>query len=112
MTHHPTAPADTWKVLGRHHDWVVGATITESYRPDEDLRRLKRMQRHRSVEELFAWAAALAPIPRIQPQFFKDEHQSILTLPGDPTYPTIDGWEIPEDTRFVLHDGRWRPVQR
>jgi len=32
----------------------------------------------------------------------------MLTLPGDPTYPTIEGWEVPEETRFVLQDGRWR----
>ena len=35
----------------------------------------------------------------------------MLTLPGDPTYPTIDGWDVPEDTRFLLQDGRWRPVK-
>ena len=34
----------------------------------------------------------------------------MLTLPGDPTYPTLDGWEVPEDTRFLLEDGRWLPV--
>jgi 8-oxo-dGTP pyrophosphatase MutT (NUDIX family) len=71
---------------------------------------LKRMQRHRTVDELVAWARAVA-IPCVQPQFFKDAHQTLLTLPGDPTYPTIDGWEVPDDTRFVLEDGRWRPVQ-
>ena len=72
---------------------------------------LKRMQRHGTPDELFAWARSVAIVPRIQPQFFKDEHQTVLTLPGDPTYPTIDGWEVPEDTRFVLQDGQWRPVQ-
>jgi hypothetical protein len=36
----------------------------------------------------------------------------MLTLPGDPLYPTIPGWEIPEDTRFVLQEGkRWTPVR-
>lgn len=72
---------------------------------------LKRMQRHQTTGDLFAWAQSVAIIPRVQPQFLKDDHQSMLTLPGDPTYPTIDGWEVPEDTRFVLKDGRWRPVQ-
>jgi 8-oxo-dGTP pyrophosphatase MutT (NUDIX family) len=72
---------------------------------------LKQMQRHHTTDDLFAWARGVAIIPRVQPQFFEEEHQSVLTLPGDPTYPTIDGWEVPEDTRFVLQDGRWRPVQ-
>jgi 8-oxo-dGTP pyrophosphatase MutT (NUDIX family) len=71
---------------------------------------LKRMQRHSSVDELFEWARSVA-IPRVQPQFLKDEERTMLTLPGDPTYPTIDGWDVPEDTRFLLEDGRWRPIK-
>ena len=71
---------------------------------------LKRMQRHRTLNELFAWARSVAIVPRVQPQFVKDEHRTMLTLPGDPTYPTVEGWEVPEETRFVLQDGRWRPV--
>jgi hypothetical protein len=36
----------------------------------------------------------------------------MLTLPGDPLYPAIPGWEAPEDTRFVLEKGRgWTPVR-
>lgn len=71
---------------------------------------LKRLRRHRTIDELSAWARSVA-IPRVQPQFYKDQQQTMLTLPGDPTYPTIDGWDIPEDTRFLLQDGRWRPVK-
>jgi 8-oxo-dGTP pyrophosphatase MutT (NUDIX family) len=71
---------------------------------------LKRMRRHETLDELFAWAQGAA-IPRVQPQFLKSEQQTMLTLPGDPTYPTIDGWDVPEDTRFLLQDGRWRPVK-
>lgn len=70
---------------------------------------LKRMQRHRTLDELFAWARSVA-IPRVQPKFFTGD-QTMLTLPGDSTYPTIDGWEVPEDTRFMLQDGRWVPVR-
>ena len=73
---------------------------------------LKRMLRYRTAADLLAWAGAVESIPRVQPQFFKDTHQSVLTLPGDPSYPTIDGWEVPEETRFVLQDGRWRPMPR
>jgi 8-oxo-dGTP pyrophosphatase MutT (NUDIX family) len=72
---------------------------------------LKRMQRHRTIEELFSWAQSVAVIPVVQPRFLKTEDQTLLTLPGDPTYPTIEGWDVPEDTRFRLQDGRWRPVK-
>lgn len=71
---------------------------------------LKRMRRHRTLAELFSWAQNVT-IPRVQPQFLKTEQQTMLTLPGDPTYPTIDGWDVPEDTRFLLQEGRWRPVK-
>lgn len=72
---------------------------------------LKRMQRHRTIAELWAWAERVA-IPRVQPQFLKDDQRTMLTLPGDPSFPTIDGWEVPDDTRFLLQDGRWRPVRK
>lgn len=71
---------------------------------------LKRMQRHPTVSDLFEWARRVA-IPRVQPNFHQDDEQTVLTLPGDPTYPTIDGWDVPEDTRFSLQDGQWRPVK-
>ena len=72
---------------------------------------LKRMQRHQSIGDLFSWAHTVALIPAVQPRFLKTADQTLLTLPGDPTYPTIEGWEVPEDTRFMLQDGRWRPVK-
>ena len=69
---------------------------------------IKRMLRYRTIDELFDWARGLKLIPAVQPGFFKDEQQRpVLTLPGDATFPTIDGWEVPEETRFVLQDGRW-----
>lgn len=71
---------------------------------------LKRMQRHASIAELFDWAKSVA-IPRVQPHFYEQDDRKLLTLPGDPTYPTIDGWDVPEDTRFMLQDGQWRPVK-
>lgn len=72
---------------------------------------LKRLQRHRTIDEAFAWARSVAIIPPVEPHLLKDEHQTMLVLPGDPTYPTVEGWEIPEDTRFLLQEGRWRPVK-
>ena len=46
------------------------------------------------------------------PGFFKNGDEVMLTLPGDPLFPTIPGWEVPEETRFVLEEGaRWQPLQ-
>ena len=72
---------------------------------------LKQLARFRSIDEALEWARA-KPIARVQPGFIKDDVQTMLTLPGDPLHPTIPGWEIPEDTRFVLQEGkRWTPVR-
>jgi 8-oxo-dGTP pyrophosphatase MutT (NUDIX family) len=71
---------------------------------------LKRMSGLASVDDLLAWADVV-PIVRVQPLLFRDQDRMVLTLPGDPSFPTIDGWEIPDDTRFVLKDGQWRPTR-
>jgi 8-oxo-dGTP pyrophosphatase MutT (NUDIX family) len=70
---------------------------------------LKRMTALGSVDELLTWAATVT-IVRVQPLLFRDQDRMMLTLPGDPTFPTIDGWDIPDETRFVLQDGQWRPT--
>lgn len=70
---------------------------------------LKQLARFDTMADAFAWARTTR-IVTIQPGFIRDEEKTMLTLPGDPTYPPIDGWEVPEDTRFLLRDGRWRPV--
>jgi len=71
---------------------------------------LKRLARFLSTDDLFAWAET-TPIVRVQPAVVRDERSAMLTLPGDPTYPTIAGWEVPEETRFVLENGQWRPAR-
>ena len=72
---------------------------------------VKRLARFTTVADALAWARG-ATIVRVQPQFVKTAAQTMLTLPGDPLYPTIAGWEVPEDTRFVLEEGRgWKPVR-
>jgi 8-oxo-dGTP pyrophosphatase MutT (NUDIX family) len=70
---------------------------------------LKRLTRHGTIEAVIE-AATAAPIVRVQPLLIRGDGPTLLTLPGDPTYPTLDGWEIPEVTRFRLEDGRWRPL--
>ena len=71
---------------------------------------IRQLAHRRSIEEAVTWARA-KPIVRVMPGFFRGEdNAATLTLPGDPLFPTIPGWDIPEETRFVLEDGvRWRP---
>jgi hypothetical protein len=54
-----------------------------------------------------AWART-APVVRVQPGFVRNDTITMLTLPGDPTFPPIEGFETPEETRFILDGGRWR----
>jgi 8-oxo-dGTP pyrophosphatase MutT (NUDIX family) len=97
--------------------WLTPAEAIERCRrgeihlPPPTWTTLSRMRRHRTSDDLFEWANSVALIPEVQPRFFADETRTLLTLPGDPTYPSLEGWDIPEDTRFELQDGRWRPVQ-
>lgn len=70
---------------------------------------IRQLAPRRSIDDVLAWAKS-RPIVRVMPGFFKNGDDVTLTLPGDPLYPTIPGWEIPEETRFVLEDGvRWAP---
>jgi hypothetical protein len=71
---------------------------------------LRELERFASVEAAIDWASRRR-IVRVQPGFLKTNRGSVLTLPGDPSHPAIDGWEIPAETRFVLEEGRgWLPV--
>jgi len=72
---------------------------------------LKQLAAFATVDEAFAWARSKT-IPRVMPGFHKDDTVTMLTLPGDPLFPAIAGWEVPEETRFVLEaDGIWRAVK-
>lgn len=72
---------------------------------------IRQLAHRRSIEDAMAWARS-KPIVRVMPGFFKDGDLATLTLPGDPLFPTIPGWDVPEETRFVLQDGaRWQPVK-
>jgi hypothetical protein len=72
---------------------------------------LRQIEAHASLADLLAWARR-KPVVRVQPGFVKNEQGTVLTLPGDPSYPTIEGWDVPEETRFVLQEGRgWLPTR-
>lgn len=122
---------DTWFFLARLPDgqqarhvagettalvWLTPRDAIERCQRDEIMlppptwTTLKRMLRYRTSEELMAWARGVR-VARIQPRLLREAERMLLTLPGDPAHPTVEGWEIPDETRFVLQDGRWRPVQ-
>lgn len=70
---------------------------------------IRQLAHRTSIDDAMAWAKR-RPIVRVMPGFFKNGDEVTLTLPGDPLFPTIPGWEVPEETRFVLEDGaRWAP---
>jgi 8-oxo-dGTP pyrophosphatase MutT (NUDIX family) len=72
---------------------------------------LRQLEQHSTMAATLDWART-TPLVRIQPNFVKDGTTSMLTLPGDPSFPTIEGWAVPEETRFVLEEGRgWLPVR-
>jgi 8-oxo-dGTP pyrophosphatase MutT (NUDIX family) len=108
-----------------HHDegettalqWLGPADAIQAARdgtimlPPPTWTTLKRLARHGTIEDVLE-TARVSTIVRVQPMLIKTGEHTLLTLPGDPTYPPIDGWEVPEETRFRLQDGRWQPVPR
>lgn len=72
---------------------------------------IRQLAHRTSIEDALVWARS-KPIVCVMPGFFKDGDLATLTLPGDPLFPTIPGWDVPEETRFVLQDGaRWQPLK-
>ncbi len=67
---------------------------------------LRRLSSFSSASDAWAWARTCRVV-RVQPAFIvRDDGTRLVLLPGDPLCPAIEGFEA-EDTRFVLHDGRW-----
>jgi 8-oxo-dGTP pyrophosphatase MutT (NUDIX family) len=91
-------------------DAIAKCLAHEIMLPPPTWTTLKQIARFSSLSAVFAWAHSLR-IVRVQPAFLRDEQRTMLTLPGDPSHPALDGWEVPEDTRFLLREGRWLPVR-
>ncbi len=71
---------------------------------------IRQLAPRTSIDDVFAWARPRS-IARVMPGFFKNGDEVTLTLPGDPLFPTIPDWDVPEETRFVLQDGvRWQTL--
>ena len=72
---------------------------------------IRQLEKLPSIDEVFTWACQRTLV-RVMPGFIKTDAVTMLTLPGDPLFPTIPGWEVPEETRFVLEEGaRWQPLK-
>jgi len=72
---------------------------------------IRQLEKLASIDEVFAWAQG-RKVVRVMPGFIKTATVTMLTLPGDPLFPAIADWEVPEETRFVLEEGaRWQPLK-
>jgi hypothetical protein len=72
---------------------------------------LRRLEQHATIPATLDWAGT-TPVVRIEPILIHDGSSRLLTLPGDPTFPAIQGWDVPEETRFLLEEGRgWLPMR-
>ena len=97
--------------------WMSPAAAIEKFERREMLlppptwTTIRQLEKLGSIDEVFAWASQRRVV-RVMPGFVKTETLTMLTLPGDPLFPTLPGWEVPEETRFVLEEGaRWQPLK-
>ncbi len=99
-----------------HSEWLDPADAIERSRREEialpppTWTTLSALAKFDSIDAVVQWARA-KPIPRVQPGFLTRGDETLLLYPGDPLYPPIEGFEIPEETRFSLKNRRWRPVK-
>ena len=113
MPHGQTAKHDESETVAL--DWLSPAEAIARFErrelllPPPTFTTIRQLAQRTSIEDVLVWAKS-KPIVRVMPGFFEDGALKTLTLPGDPSFPTIPGWDVPEETRFVLEDGaRWRP---
>jgi 8-oxo-dGTP pyrophosphatase MutT (NUDIX family) len=99
-----------------HGEWMDPAEAVARCRREEialpppTWTTLRQMAQFADVSSVLGWARARRVVC-VQPGFITNDQVTMLTLPGDPTYPPIDGFETPEETRFILANGRWRAVR-
>ena len=99
-----------------HSEWLDPADAVERARqreialPPPTWTTLRTLAKFSSIEEVLRWATR-KPIPRVEPMFLREGDMTMLLYPGDPLYPAVDGFDTPEETRFVLENQRWMPVR-
>lgn len=57
------------------------------------------------------WARTTRIVP-VQPAFIEQEDHRLLMLPGDPMNPAPPGFEVPAETRFLMKNHRWTPIDQ
>ena len=98
-----------------HGTWIDPAEAIAMCRRDEislappTWTTLRKLSAFASVEDAAQWARRTR-IVSVQPAFVERDGSRILMLPGDPLYPDTSGQEVPPETRFVMKDGRWKPL--
>lgn len=70
---------------------------------------LRTLAAFSTVDDVTEWARQ-RKVVCVQPRLVRRGRVTLLTLPGDPLHPPLAGFDAPPDTRFVLENGRWRPV--
>jgi 8-oxo-dGTP pyrophosphatase MutT (NUDIX family) len=99
-----------------HGEWLDPVEAIDRCRRDEialpppTWTTLRTLARFASVEDVMTWARGRTIVCG-RPHFVSSDTLTMLTLPGDPTFPPIEGFETPEETRFILTDGRWKAVR-
>ena len=98
-------------------EWLSPATAIARFEhrdillPPPTWTTIRQLAQRASIEDVLQWASTRR-IVRVMPNFVRTETHTMLTLPGDPLFPTIPDWEVPEETRFVLQEGaRWQPLK-
>ena len=113
------APAGQEAIHDEHEadagTWIYPAEAIERCRagaialPPPTWTTLRALSQFQRLEDAAAWAREQSA-PRIQPRVVEREDGGrIIALPGDPLYPPVEGF-VAIDTRFLLENGRWRPV--
>ena len=70
---------------------------------------LRALSRCATAQAAWDWAR-MQPAPRVQPCLVeRSDGTRIVMLPGDPGCPAVEGFDA-QERRFLLQDGRWRPV--
>jgi 8-oxo-dGTP pyrophosphatase MutT (NUDIX family) len=99
-----------------HGTWMRPADAIDAGRrgeiglPPPTWTTLRALSRFARVEDAQAWARTQrAPciLPRVTQ---RADGARLIMLPGDPGCPPVDGFEA-EELRFVLEQGRWRPIE-
>jgi 8-oxo-dGTP pyrophosphatase MutT (NUDIX family) len=70
---------------------------------------LRKLTSFPSIDEALAWAHRTR-IFAVKPAVIEREDDRLLMLPGDPDNPAPEGFEVPPETRFVIKNGRFTPL--